>query len=90
MEAMFKAYFIEGRDIGDHAVLADCAIEAGLDPADVGEFLTGDLADSEMGQRIRPRARQVLTACRRSSSTATDCSPAPCRRKRFQRATAWP
>ena len=31
MEAVFKAYFIEGRDIGDHAVLADCAAEAGLD-----------------------------------------------------------
>ena len=30
MEAVFKAYFIEGRDIGDHAVLADCAAEAGL------------------------------------------------------------
>src|ERR1700761_7832788 len=30
MEAVFKAYFINGQDIGDHGVLADCAVETGL------------------------------------------------------------
>jgi predicted DsbA family dithiol-disulfide isomerase len=48
MEAVFKAYFIEGRDVGDHAVLADCAVEAGLPRQDVLDFLAGDLADKEM------------------------------------------
>ena len=48
MEAVFKAYFIEGRDIGDHAVLADCAAEAGLQRQSVLDFLAGDLADKEM------------------------------------------
>ncbi len=48
MEAVFKAYFIEGRDIGDAAVLADCAVQAGLDRAAVTAFLAGDLADREM------------------------------------------
>ena len=49
VEALFKAYFIEGRDIGDHAVLADCAAEAGVPPrADVTAFLVTDLADKEM------------------------------------------
>lgn len=48
MEAVFKAYFIEGRDIGDHAVLADCASEAGLTRQDVVDFLGGNLADAEM------------------------------------------
>jgi predicted DsbA family dithiol-disulfide isomerase len=48
MEAVFKAYFIEGRDVGDHAVLADCAAEAGLPRQDVVDFLAGDLADKEM------------------------------------------
>ena len=48
MEVVFKAYFIEGRDIGEHAVLADCAVEAGLDRAEVIEFLAGGLADQEM------------------------------------------
>jgi predicted DsbA family dithiol-disulfide isomerase len=48
MEAVFKAYFIEGRDIGDHAVLADCAVQAGLPRGAVEDFLAGDLADMEM------------------------------------------
>ena len=48
MEAVFRAYFVEGRDIGDNAVLADCAVEAGLARADVETFLAGDLAAHEM------------------------------------------
>ncbi len=48
MEAVFKAYFIEGRDIGDHAVLADCAAEAGLPRQAVLDFLATDIADQEM------------------------------------------
>jgi predicted DsbA family dithiol-disulfide isomerase len=48
MEVVFKAYFIDGRDIGDHAVLADCGVEAGLPGEAVSEFLAGDLADKEM------------------------------------------
>ena len=48
MEAVFKAYFIEAEDIGQHAVLADCAAVAGLDRDETLAFLTGGLADSEM------------------------------------------
>ena len=48
METVFKAYFIQGRDIGEAAVLADCATEAGLDRAEVLAFLATDLADREM------------------------------------------
>jgi predicted DsbA family dithiol-disulfide isomerase len=48
MEAVFKAYFIVGRDIGDHAVLADCAAEARLPRQAVLDFLEGDVADKEM------------------------------------------
>jgi predicted DsbA family dithiol-disulfide isomerase len=48
MEAVFKAYFIDGRDLGDHTVLADCAVEAGLPRQAVLDFLAGDLADKEM------------------------------------------
>lgn len=48
MEAVFRAYFIEGRDIGNHAVLADCAAEAGLDRTEVLEFLTSGFAAQEM------------------------------------------
>lgn len=48
MEAVFRAYFIEGRDIGQAAVLAGCAAEAGLDPEETAQFLAGELAEQEM------------------------------------------
>lgn len=48
MEAVFKAYFIDGRDIGEPAVLAGCAAEAGLDAEEAALFLAGKEADAEM------------------------------------------
>ncbi len=48
MEAVFAAYFIDGRDIGDLAVLADCAAAAGLDRAAVQAFLAGGAVAAEM------------------------------------------
>ncbi|MDJ0638451.1 MAG: DsbA family oxidoreductase [Paracoccaceae bacterium] len=43
---LFKAYFEEARDIGDHGVLLDIAEEAGLDRAMIERLLQSD-ADSE-------------------------------------------
>lgn len=40
-EAIFRAYFQEGRDIGQRAVLAALAGEAGLDAAAAAAFLAG-------------------------------------------------
>ncbi len=48
MEAVFAAYFTQGRNIGDHAVLADCATAAGLDRTSVLDFLTGERITAEM------------------------------------------
>ena len=48
MEAVFAAYFTQGRDIGDRAVLADCAAQAGMDRAAVADFLAGEVAAKEM------------------------------------------
>jgi predicted DsbA family dithiol-disulfide isomerase len=48
VEALFSAYFTQGRDIGDHDVLADCAAQAGMERAAVAEFLAGDVAAPEM------------------------------------------
>jgi predicted DsbA family dithiol-disulfide isomerase len=48
MEAVFRAYFIDAEDIGQHSVLAEYAAAAGLDRDEVIAFLTGDLADKEM------------------------------------------
>jgi predicted DsbA family dithiol-disulfide isomerase len=48
VEAMFRAYFIEGRDIGEHGALVECAAEAGLPRQAVIDFLLGDLARQEV------------------------------------------
>ncbi len=48
MQAIFAAYFTLGRDIGDRAVLADCAGDAGLDREEAAQFLAGDVAEREM------------------------------------------
>ncbi len=48
MEAVFAAYFIQGRDIGDPEVLADCAAQAGLDVQETAQFLSSDTASREM------------------------------------------
>ncbi|MBD0271445.1 MAG: DsbA family oxidoreductase [Acetobacteraceae bacterium] len=46
VEALFRAYFQEGRDIGDPAVLAEAAAEAGL--ADGAAFLASDEGAAEV------------------------------------------
>ena len=41
IRALFRALFQDGRDVGRADVLVEVAKEAGLDPAEVGEFLEG-------------------------------------------------
>jgi predicted DsbA family dithiol-disulfide isomerase len=53
--ALFGGYFGRGDDLGDHAVLAGAAAEAGMDGAVVGRLLAGD-ADRE---RVRAEAREA-------------------------------
>jgi predicted DsbA family dithiol-disulfide isomerase len=48
MEAVFVAYFTQGRDIGDHNVLAECAAIGGMDRESVADFLSGAVAAQEM------------------------------------------
>ncbi|MGZ5999684.1 MAG: DsbA family oxidoreductase, partial [Rhizomicrobium sp.] len=42
VERLFQAYFIEGRDVGDPAVLSAIATEAGMDGDLVATLLAGD------------------------------------------------
>ncbi|WP_204114337.1 DsbA family oxidoreductase [Shimia biformata] len=42
VNALFKAYFQDGRDIGDHEVLADIADSAGMDAAVVQRLMASD------------------------------------------------
>ena len=41
VEALFRAFFLDGRDIGDCRVLADIGAENGLDRAEVARYLAG-------------------------------------------------
>jgi predicted DsbA family dithiol-disulfide isomerase len=42
VERLFAAYFLEGRDIGDPAVLEFLAADAGMDSIEVADLLLGD------------------------------------------------
>ncbi|MEL7180283.1 MAG: DsbA family protein, partial [Pseudomonadota bacterium] len=42
VDLLFKAYFVDGRDIGDHEVLADIADSAEMDAAMVAKLLASD------------------------------------------------
>ena len=41
-EALLAAYFVEARNVGDHDVLREVAVSAGLDPTRVDEVLASD------------------------------------------------
>jgi predicted DsbA family dithiol-disulfide isomerase len=61
IEAMFRDYFIGGRDIGDHAVLLDAAAEAGLEAEAVARFLAGEEGRAEVLAEDRGAREAGLT-----------------------------
>jgi predicted DsbA family dithiol-disulfide isomerase len=58
VEALFRAYFAEGRHIGDASVLTAIAAEAGMDAGLVAELLAGD-ADRELVRHEAELAREL-------------------------------
>ncbi len=58
VDRLFKAYFVEGRDIGDRAVLIAIAAESGLD-GDIVEKLLAEGADAEVVQREIAEAQAI-------------------------------
>ena len=57
---LFRAYFREGRDIGDRAVLASLAADAGLDRATTERLLASDAERQETAEADRKaRARGI-------------------------------
>lgn len=51
-ELLFAAYFIEGKDTSDHAVLKAIGIAAGCDPNELDEMLKGDQYAEEVKNDI--------------------------------------
>ncbi len=57
-DAMFKAYFEDGKDISDHAILAEIAGESGMDAGMVSRLLEGD-GDVEEVRAEDKQAREM-------------------------------
>lgn len=58
VETLFRAYFLEGRDIGDHAVLTEIAASAGMDRESTAARLASD-EDREVVQSEIVSAQQM-------------------------------
>lgn len=58
VEALFRRYFLEGVDIGNRAMLAAIAAEAGMDGAEVGAWLEQEV-DSEVVREEEAIARRM-------------------------------
>ena len=70
VSALFKAYFIEGRDIGDIDVLADVADTGGMDAAVTRKLYSRTLTWQRCAKRMRPPATWASIRCPHSLSQA--------------------
>jgi predicted DsbA family dithiol-disulfide isomerase len=59
-EALMKAYFTEGRDVGDRAVLADIAATVGV-TGDIPAFLAGDGGQQQVQEYLSTAARLQIS-----------------------------
>ena len=61
VEALFRGYFTEGRDIGSQEILRDIAVEVGMEPAQVSAFLQGDEGTLQVSQEEEMARRAGLS-----------------------------
>jgi predicted DsbA family dithiol-disulfide isomerase len=61
-ERLFKAYFVEGRNVGDHEVLTALAVEAGLPEADAQTMLRSQQFAADVRRDIDEAARFGINA----------------------------
>jgi predicted DsbA family dithiol-disulfide isomerase len=59
-EALLHAYFLEGRDVGDRAVLADIATQTGIE-GDIPAWLAGDAGIHEVHEDLKQAARLQIS-----------------------------
>ena len=62
VEGLFAAYFNEGRDVGDPAVLADVGAAAGLDRARILAMIASDEGLAEVRSELQ-RAMNLHVSC---------------------------
>ncbi|HEY0839865.1 MAG TPA: DsbA family oxidoreductase [Vulgatibacter sp.] len=61
-EAVFAAYFVQGKDIGDLDVLVEIAEGVGLDGARIRSLLESDVGKEEVRQQLEEPLRAGITA----------------------------
>lgn len=61
-ERLLKAYFVDGLDIGDPEVLADCADEVGLPRRDATDFLESDRGRDEVAAYLEQAGDHGISA----------------------------
>ncbi|MFC3616733.1 DsbA family oxidoreductase [Lutimaribacter marinistellae] len=62
VDALFEAYFVEGRDIGNHEVLADIADAIGMDAAVVLKLLASDADRDAIADRDAHSRKMGVTS----------------------------
>ncbi|HUZ71654.1 MAG TPA: DsbA family oxidoreductase [Stellaceae bacterium] len=62
VEALFRAYFLDGSDIGDRAMLVAIAARCGLDRAATARFLDGSAGLADVAAQDRGARRLGITA----------------------------
>lgn len=60
IEGLFRAYFVEGRDVGDKAVLAEVAAAAGIDKERAIAFLAGTEGADDVSEAETTASRSGL------------------------------
>ena len=61
-EALFRAYFVEGRNVGDHASLVELGAAAGLPAPDVRDMLASDEFAADVRRDVQEAARFGINA----------------------------
>jgi predicted DsbA family dithiol-disulfide isomerase len=61
VERLFRSFFIDGRDIGEHAILIETAGEAGMDPDLVARLLEGEADKESVREEIATAQRLGVT-----------------------------
>lgn len=62
LDALYRAYFVEGRNIGEHATLRELATLVGIESSIVDDVLEGDLMNDRFDADLRTAHDQGVTA----------------------------